>query len=155
MKVRLQLKDPGGNNHPSKVEETTTLPSPTVNDPNVEDAHGHEALVNNASESLILQASTRSFINSDLHASIAEYSGGDGGTVNELTSPSTSDNSDMPPPPTPCTKSNFFVYCSTCDDLKEGKLRVRCSKCLSGAFTVGSHPQGWDDVLIPRQVCSQ
>lgn len=52
------------------------------------------------------------------------------------------------------SKSDFFVYCGDpdCSDLKEGKLRVRCAECLSGAITVQRHPQGWSDVLQPRQV---
>jgi len=57
-------------------------------------------------------------------------------------------------PPVGQSRSDFFVFCSECADLREGKLRVRCSKCLSGAFTVHRHPQGWEDVLIPSQVFS-
>jgi hypothetical protein len=58
------------------------------------------------------------------------------------------------PPGGSQTKSDFFVYCGDpdCSDLKEGKLRVRCAQCLSGAITVKRHPQGWSDVLEPRQV---
>lgn len=33
-------------------------------------------------------------------------------------------------------QSEFFVYCEKCGGLREGKLRVRCSVCQSGAFTV-------------------
>jgi hypothetical protein len=52
----------------------------------------------------------------------------------------------------PGPQSDFFVYCSTCQGLREGKLRVRCAVCLSGAFTVLRDPEGWDDVLQPNQV---
>ena len=50
------------------------------------------------------------------------------------------------------SKSNFFVYCNSCSKMSEGKLRVRCAKCLSGAFMVSRHPENWNDVLIPNQV---
>ncbi|GLV38118.1 parkin [Carabus blaptoides fortunei] len=49
-------------------------------------------------------------------------------------------------------KAHFYVYCSGCKGLKTGKLRVRCHFCKSGAFTVHSDPQSWDDVLIPKQI---
>ncbi|XP_044267580.1 E3 ubiquitin-protein ligase parkin [Tribolium madens] len=49
-------------------------------------------------------------------------------------------------------KVHFFVYCPTCKSLKKGKLRVRCHFCKSGAFTVHSDPQNWNDVLQPRQI---
>lgn len=44
-------------------------------------------------------------------------------------------------------KAHFFVYCSNCKKLCRGKLRVRCFKCKSGAFTVYKDPECWDDVL--------
>lgn len=49
-------------------------------------------------------------------------------------------------------KSNFYVYCGHCQGLQEGKLRVRCSVCNSGAFIVLRDPICWDDVLQPNQV---
>lgn len=33
-----------------------------------------------------------------------------------------------------------------------GKLRVRCSLCVGGAFTVFRDPENWDDVLRPRRI---
>lgn len=50
------------------------------------------------------------------------------------------------------SKIHFFVYCSTCKDLKNGKLRVRCQFCKSGAFTVHSDPQNWTDVLEAKRI---
>lgn len=49
-------------------------------------------------------------------------------------------------------QSDFFVFCPECNDLKEGKLRVRCAVCLSGAFMVHRPPEGWDDVLVPSRI---
>lgn len=49
-------------------------------------------------------------------------------------------------------KAHFFVYCSHCKKLCRGKLRVRCSKCKSGAFTVYADPECWDDVLKPSRI---
>lgn len=49
-------------------------------------------------------------------------------------------------------KAHFYVFCSTCKSLKTGKLRVRCHFCKSGAFTVYSDPQNWDDVLKPKRI---
>lgn len=83
----------------------------------------------------VLQSSTRTFIPSE-----------------GATSPTPEQNSAIlnEDPSTSSTKSDFFVYCGTCEDLKEGKLRVRCATCLSGAFTVSRHPQNWNDVLTPK-----
>lgn len=50
------------------------------------------------------------------------------------------------------TKAHFFVHCSQCQDLCAGKLRVRCSLCLGGAFTVHRDPENWDDVLRSRRI---
>ncbi|XP_019873597.1 E3 ubiquitin-protein ligase parkin isoform X2 [Aethina tumida] len=47
---------------------------------------------------------------------------------------------------------HFYVFCPTCKSLKTGKLRVRCHFCKSGAFTVHSDPQNWNDVLEPKQI---
>ncbi|XP_050303446.1 E3 ubiquitin-protein ligase parkin [Anthonomus grandis grandis] len=47
---------------------------------------------------------------------------------------------------------HFFVYCATCKELKQGKLRVRCNFCKSGAFTVHSDPQSWAHVLQAKQI---
>ena len=34
-------------------------------------------------------------------------------------------------------KSQFYVYCKdNCNDVKPGKIRVRCKKCRNGAFEV-------------------
>ncbi|XP_055313254.1 E3 ubiquitin-protein ligase parkin [Sitodiplosis mosellana] len=49
-------------------------------------------------------------------------------------------------------KARFFLYCSHCNDLCPGKLRVRCSLCKGGAFTVYKDPEGWDDVLLPNRI---
>ncbi|XP_065580052.1 E3 ubiquitin-protein ligase parkin-like isoform X3 [Artemia franciscana] len=47
---------------------------------------------------------------------------------------------------------HFYVYCSTCSGIKVGKLRVCCSVCQDGAFTVSRDPCGWKDVLTPQQI---
>ncbi|XP_054260838.1 E3 ubiquitin-protein ligase parkin-like isoform X1 [Macrosteles quadrilineatus] len=48
---------------------------------------------------------------------------------------------------------HFYVYCaSPCGGVREGKLRVRCSSCKSGAFTVDSDPRCWEDVLKPLKI---
>ncbi|XP_046666165.1 E3 ubiquitin-protein ligase parkin-like isoform X1 [Homalodisca vitripennis] len=48
---------------------------------------------------------------------------------------------------------HFYVYCATtCTGVREGKLRVRCSACKSGAFTVDSDPRCWSDVLDHRKI---
>ncbi|KAJ8918341.1 hypothetical protein NQ315_008034 [Exocentrus adspersus] len=47
---------------------------------------------------------------------------------------------------------HFFVFCPTCKALRSGKIRVRCNFCKSGAFTVHSDPQNWNDVLEPKQI---
>ncbi|KAF7268233.1 hypothetical protein GWI33_018599 [Rhynchophorus ferrugineus] len=49
-------------------------------------------------------------------------------------------------------KIHFYVYCPTCKGLKQGKLRVRCNFCKSGAFTVHSDPQNWTHVLENKQI---
>lgn len=49
-------------------------------------------------------------------------------------------------------KAHFFVYCPICKKLCKGKLRVRCFKCKSGAFTVYKDPECWDDVLKPQRI---
>ncbi|XP_044727247.1 E3 ubiquitin-protein ligase parkin isoform X1 [Chrysoperla carnea] len=53
------------------------------------------------------------------------------------------------------TKAHFFVYCGVCKGMKPGKLRVRCEICKSGAFTVDSDPQCWDDVLEPKRITGE
>ncbi|XP_058984066.1 E3 ubiquitin-protein ligase parkin isoform X1 [Musca domestica] len=50
------------------------------------------------------------------------------------------------------TKAHFFVHCSQCGKLCKGKLRVRCSLCKGGAFTVHRDPECWDDVLKTRRI---
>uniref|UniRef100_A0A1B0AKA2 E3 ubiquitin-protein ligase parkin n=1 Tax=Glossina pallidipes TaxID=7398 RepID=A0A1B0AKA2_GLOPL len=47
---------------------------------------------------------------------------------------------------------HFFVHCSQCNKLCKGKLRVRCSLCKGGAFTVHRDPECWDDVLKCRRI---
>ena len=50
-------------------------------------------------------------------------------------------------------KAHFFVFCSSpCGSLRTGKLRVRCSKCKSGAITVDADPRSWNDVLTPNRI---
>lgn len=44
-------------------------------------------------------------------------------------------------------KAHFFVYCGICKGVRHGKLRVRCSACGEGAFTVERDPCCWEDVL--------
>ncbi|XP_316606.3 E3 ubiquitin-protein ligase parkin isoform X2 [Anopheles gambiae] len=50
------------------------------------------------------------------------------------------------------TKAHFFVYCSQCEKVCTGKLRVRCGICGSGAFTVHRDPTCWDDVLKRKRI---
>lgn len=50
------------------------------------------------------------------------------------------------------SKAHFFIHCSQCNKLCPGKLRVRCSKCKGGAFTVHQDPECWDDVLKARRI---
>ncbi|KAK4880011.1 hypothetical protein RN001_008157 [Aquatica leii] len=52
-------------------------------------------------------------------------------------------------------KAHFYVYCATCKAMKQGKLRVRCHFCKSGAFTVHSDPQSWTDVLESKRITGQ
>lgn len=48
---------------------------------------------------------------------------------------------------------NFYVYCtSPCANITVGKIRVRCFKCKSGAFTVDGDPKNWNDVLKPKRI---
>ncbi|KAJ6632823.1 E3 ubiquitin-protein ligase parkin [Pseudolycoriella hygida] len=50
------------------------------------------------------------------------------------------------------SKAHFFVHCSQCKELCPGKLRVRCSICKGGAFTVHRDPECWDDVLKAHRI---
>ncbi|XP_037819241.1 E3 ubiquitin-protein ligase parkin [Lucilia sericata] len=50
------------------------------------------------------------------------------------------------------SKAHFYVHCSQCNKLCKGKLRVRCSLCKGGAFTVHRDPECWDDVLKSRRI---
>ncbi|KAF5297735.1 hypothetical protein FQR65_LT09909 [Abscondita terminalis] len=52
-------------------------------------------------------------------------------------------------------KAHFYIYCGTCKGMKQGKLRVRCHFCKSGAFTVHSDPQNWEDVLENKRITGQ
>lgn len=49
-------------------------------------------------------------------------------------------------------KAQFFVYCTQCERLCSGKLRVRCGICKGGAFTVHRDPENWDDVLKVKRI---
>ena len=50
-------------------------------------------------------------------------------------------------------KAHFYVFCDNpCGSVENGKLRVRCSSCKTGAFTVDRDPCCWEDVLHPDQV---
>lgn len=49
-------------------------------------------------------------------------------------------------------RTSFFVHCSQCNELCTGKLRVRCSICRGGAFTVYKDPECWDDVLKAHRI---
>lgn len=49
-------------------------------------------------------------------------------------------------------KAHFYVHCSQCNELCNGKLRVRCCECLGGAFTVHRDPENWDDVLKSKRI---
>ncbi|XP_014247455.1 E3 ubiquitin-protein ligase parkin [Cimex lectularius] len=53
-------------------------------------------------------------------------------------------------------KVHFYVFCSQCgpkgERPHEGKLRVRCATCGSGAITVDSDPASWSDVLEPKRI---
>lgn len=53
------------------------------------------------------------------------------------------------------SKVHFYVFCPTCKSLRNGKLRVRCNFCKSGAFTVHADPQNWTDVLEPKRITGQ
>lgn len=53
------------------------------------------------------------------------------------------------------SKVHFYVFCPTCKSLKQGKLRVRCNFCKSGAFTVHADPQSWTDVLESKRITGQ
>lgn len=53
---------------------------------------------------------------------------------------------------TPKSRVHFYVFCPTCKEMKSGKIRVRCHFCKSGAFTVHSDPQNWNDVLKRKQI---
>ena len=52
-------------------------------------------------------------------------------------------------------KLYFFVYCLTCDALRNGKLRVVCSLCNQGSILFQHEPQEWSDVLVPDRIKSQ
>ncbi|CAB0015870.1 unnamed protein product [Nesidiocoris tenuis] len=74
------------------------------------------------------------------------------------------DNGDHDVATTPRNPAHFYVYCSHCTNapgavgltarqrLKEGKLRVRCSSCKSGAITLDRDPASWSDVLEPNRI---
>lgn len=49
--------------------------------------------------------------------------------------------------------THFFVYCANCrGGPRQGKLRVRCAECGSGALTVDRDPASWEDVLQGRSI---
>lgn len=68
-------------------------------------------------------------------------------TSNEENASTSSPTTGSPPP-----KAYFFVYCSRCQKLCRGKLRVRCGTCQGGAITVLRDPKCWDDVLKKRRI---
>lgn len=50
-------------------------------------------------------------------------------------------------------RAHFYVYCSRlCKAVTNGKLRVKCATCSSGAVTVDRDPQCWPDVLLPQRI---
>ena len=50
-------------------------------------------------------------------------------------------------------KAHFFIYCANpCKKINTGKLRVCCSECKHGAFTVDTDPQSWADVLDKNKI---
>ncbi|ODN04682.1 E3 ubiquitin-protein ligase parkin [Orchesella cincta] len=131
VRVRLQLKVPEPNENEVSVANANSM---------VEQKQQDEQ-----AENLVVQSCTRTFVTTGPEMNLSVTNTSFEKTLEEAQA------SDNPPVPVN-TRSDFFVYCSTCDDLKEGKLRVRCAQCLSGAFTVSRHPQGWDDVLNPKQI---
>ncbi len=52
-------------------------------------------------------------------------------------------------------RSYFYVFCkSGCEELRRGKLRVRCSLCKSPAVLLREEPGCWNDVLsVPHLSC--
>lgn len=50
------------------------------------------------------------------------------------------------------SKAHFYVFCASCKRLCQGKMRIRCNCCKSGAFTVHADPQNWTDVLEAKQI---
>ncbi|NXA37703.1 PRKN ligase, partial [Eudromia elegans] len=49
--------------------------------------------------------------------------------------------------------NSFYVFCkSSCQAVKPGKLRVRCSACKQGTLTLARGPSCWEDVLIPGRI---
>lgn len=49
-------------------------------------------------------------------------------------------------------KAHFYVHCSQCNELCNGKLRVRCCECNGGAFMVHRDPENWEDVLRSKRI---
>lgn len=147
VRVRLQINEKETELIPG-IEQKRISDSISANETS-EELHQPRGYLHDQAENLAIQTSTRSFsitTNSDPSLINDRVAPGDTAELQE-------DKNNADEDPRPSTRSNFFVYCSTCDDLKEGKLRVRCAKCYSGAFTVSRHPQCWDDVLIQKQVC--
>ncbi|CAG2173949.1 unnamed protein product, partial [Oppiella nova] len=49
-------------------------------------------------------------------------------------------------------KYYFFVFCNSCEQLMNGKLRVVCDKCKNGTIVVDREPREWHDVLTPNRI---
>lgn len=50
----------------------------------------------------------------------------------------------------------FYVFCKQpCNQMRPGKLRVRCSQCKHGGFLLERGPEGWEDVLTPGKLHGQ
>lgn len=41
---------------------------------------------------------------------------------------------------------SYFVYCKSCKDLKQGKLRIHCGICKSNAVLLYVEPNDWSDL---------
>ncbi|KAL8581756.1 hypothetical protein ACOMHN_043174 [Nucella lapillus] len=42
----------------------------------------------------------------------------------------------------------YFVYCKVCQQIRAGRLRVKCSVCDGGAVLLDKGPDSWEDVLM-------
>jgi parkin len=46
----------------------------------------------------------------------------------------------------------YFVYCNSCKQLMNGKLRVVCDQCKNGTITLDRDPKQWNDVIIGGRI---